>query len=161
MLVRNAMELAGLAGLVIPGGESTTLLKLLAHNDLFDRLRGFAAEKPVFGTCAGCILLARSILPMPQPSLGMLDIAVVRNAYGRQIDSHVASAVSRLPGPELEMMFIRAPRIVEASPQVEVLAEHAGSPALVRQGHTLAATFHPELSADRRVQQLFVSMLGG
>jgi 5'-phosphate synthase pdxT subunit len=160
VLVRNAAELEDVDGLVIPGGESTALLKLLGHDGLFDDLRAFAAAKPVFGTCAGCILLAEEVLPTPQQSLRTLDIAVERNAYGRQIDSHVAFAASRLGGPALEMVFIRAPRIVRLGAGVELLAEHAGSPALVRQGRPLAATFHPELSADRRIQQLFVDMIG-
>jgi 5'-phosphate synthase pdxT subunit len=159
LLVRTAEELAGVDGLVIPGGESTTLLKLLGHYGLFEDLRAFAAAKPVFGTCAGCILLAEEVLPTPQQSLRTMDISVERNAYGRQIDSHVAFEASRLGGEALEMVFIRAPRIVRLGPGVELLAEHAGTPALVRQGHTLAATFHPELSTDRRVQQLFLDII--
>jgi 5'-phosphate synthase pdxT subunit len=160
VLVRTAAELQGVDGLVIPGGESTALLKLLGHDGFFDDLRAFAAARPVFGTCAGCILLAREVLPTPQQSLQTLDIGVERNAYGRQIDSHVAFEPSRLGGEELEMVFIRAPQIVRLGAGVELLAEHAGTPALVRQGRTLAATFHPELSADRRIQRLFLDMIG-
>jgi 5'-phosphate synthase pdxT subunit len=157
-LVRNAAELQGLAGLVIPGGESTALLRLLAREGLFQSVRDFATRRPTFGTCAGCILLAREVLPLSQASFAVLDITVERNAYGRQLESNVAVEESVLPGPKLEMVFIRAPRIVRTGPRVEVLASHAGSPALVREGSVLAATFHPELSADRRVHRLFLAM---
>lgn len=151
-------ELEGLDGLVIPGGESSALLKLAARDGLFDALKRFVAERPVFGTCAGCILLARRVTRPEQPSLGALDAVVERNAYGRQIDSAIKTAPTKLPGGPLEMVYIRAPRIAETGPKVEVLARRDGDPVLVREGHILAATFHPELSADRRVHRLFVAM---
>lgn len=154
--VRNPEELKGLDGLVLPGGESTTMLKFLERRGFFDALKDFAAEEPVFGTCAGAILLAREVRHPHQKSLGALDAVVERNAYGRQIDSSILTAPSALPGEPLEMVFIRAPRITETGAEVEVLAVRDGFPVLVRQGRLMAATFHPELSGDRRVHRLFV-----
>lgn len=154
--VRKPDELASLDGLILPGGESTTMLKFLERHRFFDALKEFCGRKPVFGTCAGAILLAREVLNPPQRSLGLLDAIVERNAYGRQIDSTIITAETALPGGPLEMVFIRAPRIVETGASVEVLARREGSPALVRQGSLMAATFHPELSTDRRVHRLFV-----
>jgi pyridoxal 5'-phosphate synthase pdxT subunit len=154
--VRNPEELETLDGLILPGGESTTMLKFLERRHFFDTLREFATQKPVFGTCAGCILLARKVIHPAQRSLGLLDAVVERNAYGRQIDSSILTAPTSLPGDLLEMVFIRAPRIAETGPGVEVLARRDGSPVLVRQGKLMAATFHPELSSDRRVHSLFV-----
>lgn len=154
--VRTPEELADLDGLILPGGESTTMLKFLERRNLFHALRIFAGTQPVFGTCAGAILLAREVLHPPQPSLGLLDATIERNAYGRQIDSSILTEQTSLPGGPLEMVFIRAPRITETGPNVEVLARRDGFPVLVREGRLLAATFHPELSSDRRVHQLFV-----
>jgi len=154
--VRKPSQLAGLDGLVLPGGESTTMLKFLEKHDFFEVLREFCGRKPIFGTCAGAILLAREVLNPPQRSLGVLDAIVERNAYGRQIDSAILTAETELAGGPLEMVFIRAPRIVRTGPGVEVLARRSGFPALVRQGSLMAATFHPELSSDRRVHRLFV-----
>jgi 5'-phosphate synthase pdxT subunit len=154
--VRKAGDLDGLDGMILPGGESTTILKFLERRELFQALKQFCGTKPVFGTCAGAILLAREVLNPPQRSLGLLDVSVERNAYGRQIDSAILHAETGLAGGPLEMVFIRAPRIAEIGPGVEALAFRDGSPALVRQGSLMAATFHPELSADRRVHRLFV-----
>jgi pyridoxal 5'-phosphate synthase pdxT subunit len=154
--VRKPEQLAGLDGLILPGGESTTVLRFLEKLKFFDSLSEFCAAKPVFGTCAGAILLAREVRNPPQRSLGLLDAVVERNAYGRQIDSTILTAETALPGGPLEMVFIRAPRFVETGSEVEVLARRDGSPVLVRQGNILAATFHPELSLDRRVHRLFV-----
>jgi len=154
--VRNAAELDRLDALILPGGESTTMLKFLERRGLFDSLKEFAGRQPVFGTCAGAILLARDVRHPAQRSLGVLDAAVERNAYGRQIDSTILTEPTMLPGGPLEMVFIRAPRIAETGVGVEILATREGFPVLVRQGNLLAATFHPELSADRRVHKLFV-----
>jgi 5'-phosphate synthase pdxT subunit len=154
--VRKPDQLAGLDGLILPGGESTTVLRFLEKHDFFEVLKQFCTAKPVFGTCAGAILLAREVLNPPQRSLGLLDAVVERNAYGRQIDSAILTAPTELPGGPLEMVFIRAPRIVETGPGVEVLARREGFPVLVRQGTAMAATFHPELAADRRVHRLFI-----
>jgi len=157
--VRKPSQLAGLDGLILPGGESTTMLKFLEKRGFFEALEQFCQNHPVFGTCAGAILLAREVLNPPQRSLGLLDAVVERNAYGRQIDSSIVTAETALPGGPLEMVFIRAPRIVETGAEVEVLARREGFPVLVRQGRVMAATFHPELSHDRRVHRLFVEMV--
>ncbi len=156
--VRKTEDLEDLNGLILPGGESTTMLKFLEHRGFFDALQEFCSIKPVFGTCAGAILLAREVVNPPQRSLGLLDATLERNAYGRQIDSTILTAPSSLPGEPLEMVFIRAPRIAGIGPSVEPLAFRDGSPTLVRQGLLLAATFHPELSHDRRVHRLFVEI---
>ena len=154
--VRKPGELAGLDGLVLPGGESTTMLKFLEKHSFFEALQQFCGSRPVFGTCAGVILLAREVLNPPQRSLGLLDATVERNAYGRQIDSVIITAETALAGGPLEMVFIRSPRIRETGSGVEVLARRDGFPVLVRERNILAATFHPELSHDRRVHRLFV-----
>jgi 5'-phosphate synthase pdxT subunit len=157
--VRKPEQLQGIEGLVLPGGESTTMLKFLEKHAFFEALRDFCARQPVFGTCAGAILLAREVLHPPQRSLGLLDAVVERNAYGRQIDSSILTAQTALAGGPLEMVFIRAPRIAQTGPEVEVLARRDGDATLVHQGTLLAATFHPELSPDRRVHRLFVEIV--
>ncbi len=154
--VRKPEQLAGLEGLVLPGGESTTMLKFLEKHRFFEALQEFCRTMPVFGTCAGVILLAREVLNPAQRSMGVLDAVVERNAYGRQIDSVIVTAETYLPGGPLEMVFIRSPRITQIGLGVDVLATRDGFPVLVRQGRILAATFHPELSHDRRVHRLFV-----
>ncbi len=159
--IRKPEELAAIDALVLPGGESTTMLKFLEKRHFFEALREFCARKPVFGTCAGTILLAREVRNPAQRSLGLLDVVVERNAYGRQIDSSIEMAETALPGGPLEMVFIRAPRIMEIGPGVEALAFRDGYPTLVRQGNTMAATFHPELSPDRRVHGFFVDLASG
>jgi 5'-phosphate synthase pdxT subunit len=157
--VRKPEELAGLDGLILPGGESTTMLKFLAKHHFFEALKEYCNHHPVFGTCAGAILLAREVRSPEQLSLGVLDAVVERNAYGRQIDSAILTAPTELAGGPLEMVFIRAPRIVEIGAKVQVLAQRDGFPVLVRQGNVMAATFHPELSSDRRVHRLFVELV--
>ncbi len=157
--VRKPEELEGLDGLILPGGESTTMLKFLEKRHFFDALLQFCAQHPVFGTCAGAILLAREVRNPSQRSLGLLDAVVERNAYGRQIDSSILTAETSLPGGPLEMVFIRAPRIAATGSTVEVLARRDGDPVFVRQGKIMAATFHPELSTDRRVHRAFVDTL--
>jgi 5'-phosphate synthase pdxT subunit len=158
-LVRKPDELALLDALVLPGGESTTFLKHLERAGFYDVLNAFVRTKPVFGTCAGCILLAKDVTNPPQRSFGVLDIDVQRNAYGRQNDSVILHAETTLPGGPMEMVFIRAPRISRLGAGVEVLARRDNDPILVCSGHMLAATFHPELSDDRRVHQLFLDMV--
>lgn len=160
-LVRTPDELKGLDGLIIPGGESTTFLKFLERGGFLGALESFVKDTPTFGTCAGAILLAKQVCNPPQPSLGVLDITVERNAYGRQIDSAILTAQTKLPGDPLEMIFIRAPRITRTGPEVETLATRDGFPVLVRQGHLLAATFHPELGHDSRIHQLFLDLVAG
>lgn len=157
VLIRKPGELASIDGLIVPGGESTTMLKFLERDNFLEKLASFVQAKPTFGTCAGCILLAQEVLHPKQKSLAVLDATVERNAYGRQIDSSIEHSETKI-GP-MEMVYIRAPRIVKVGQQVEVLAERDGFPVLVRQGHLLAATFHPELSEDRRVHRLFVEQV--
>jgi pyridoxal 5'-phosphate synthase pdxT subunit len=163
-LIRLPDELNGtqdekLDGLILPGGESTTMLKFLERNNFFTALQSFVQTTPTFGTCAGAILLANDVTHPAQRSLAVLDITVERNAYGRQNDSVILTAPTALPGGPLEMVFIRAPRITRTGPAVETLATRDGAPVLVRQGHLLAATFHPELSSDPRVHQLFLDLI--
>jgi len=155
--VRLARDLEALDGLVIPGGESTTMLKLMEYYSLFDPLKEFGRHKPVFGTCAGSILMAAEVLNPPQRSLELLDMAVERNAYGRQLDSRVTRIDGHeLGGGPLEAVFIRAPIIRRVGEGGRVLASYNGDPVLVEFGHHLTATFHPELSEDNRVHRLFV-----
>ena len=158
-LVRKPEDLERLDALVIPGGESTTFLKHLERVGFYDLLNDFVHTKPVFGTCAGCILLAREVINPPQRSFGVLQATVERNAYGRQHDSALRSEETALPGGPLEAVYIRAPRLSGLGPGTEVLASREGAPTLVRQGNVLAATFHPELSQDRRVHQLFLDIV--
>jgi 5'-phosphate synthase pdxT subunit len=159
-LVRKPEQLDAIDAIVIPGGESSTFLNFLAERGFLDKLRDFVHTKPAFGTCAGAILLATEVENPPQVSLGALDIRVRRNAYGRQKESSIHEATTRLGGKPLEMVFIRAPKIVAAGKDVEVLATEGGNPVLVRQGKVMAATFHPELSADTRVHQEFLKLVG-
>ena len=162
-LVKNPAELDGLDGLILPGGESTTLSMLLESTGLFDAIaaRLEAEELPVFGTCAGLILLAREVLDgrPDQRMFGALDAVVRRNGYGRQRQSFQADVVlGSGEGPSLPTVFIRAPFVVSVGESVEVLASLDGVPVLVRHGSVLASSFHPELTADRRVHRLFVEM---
>jgi pyridoxal 5'-phosphate synthase pdxT subunit len=158
--VRRPSELAGLAGLVIPGGESTALLNLMGDEPWFDSLRRFHDEGGVLlGTCAGAILLAREVRPR-QPSLGLLDAVVERNAYGRQVDSFQAKVEAPALGGSLEGVFIRAPRFLALWPDVEVLARHDGEPVVVREGRVVAATFHPELTRSRALHRYAVGLAG-
>ena len=159
VLVRTKDDLKNLDGLAMPGGESTTMLNFLARDGFLEALGKFISVTPCFATCAGCILLAREVLHPPQKSLKLLDATVERNAYGRQIDSAILTEETALPGGPLEMVFIRAPRITRVGPEVEVLAQRDGHPTLVRQGHLLAATFHPEMTSDVRVHSLFLEMI--
>jgi len=157
--VRRAAELDALAGLVVPGGESTTLLNLMADEPWFEALRGFHARGgALLGTCAGAILLAREVVGPAQASLGLLDVTVRRNAFGRQVDSFEIEVALADDAAPLPAVFIRAPRIVRVGAGVEVLARLDGEPVLVRQGRVLAATFHPELTGDRRLQARFLAL---
>ena len=158
--VRKAGQLEGLDGLVLPGGESSTMLKFLLEEGMYDPLREFGESGgALYGTCAGAILLARTVENPAQRSLGLLDLSIRRNGYGRQIDSHITTvACSELGEPELPVVMIRAPVIADPGPGVQVLASHRGQPVLVRQGRVLASTFHPELTDDLRVHSYFVGM---
>ena len=163
--VREREQFRDIDGLVIPGGESTTMLKLLHQDGLMDALAEFGRHKPVFGTCAGAILMAAEVWNPPQESLALMDIAVERNAYGRQIDSRVTvlepepEFQKRTAPGKLEAVFIRAPVIRRVNGGGHVLARYQGDPVLVEQGRHLVATFHPELTADSRVHALFLEKL--
>lgn len=158
--VRRANDVASLDGLIIPGGETTTMLKFIEEEGLAALIVDFArAGKPIFGTCAGAILLAREVYNPAQASLGLIDIAVERNGYGRQVDSFIADVETTIEGGTLEAVFIRAPRIRRIGPEVEVIARLKDEPVLVRGGNVLAATFHPELTEDLRAHLLFVEMI--
>jgi 5'-phosphate synthase pdxT subunit len=165
VLARTASDLADLDGLVIPGGESTTMLKLLNAGGMVEPLIEFGRTRPIFGTCAGAILLASQVTHPTQQSLALMDLTVERNAYGRQIDSRVAQLTpepdfaQRTHAGDLEAVFIRAPIIRHMGPDARVLATYRGDPVLVEQGRHLVATFHPELSSDARVHELFLSKL--
>ncbi len=161
VLVKTPRDLEGIDGLVLPGGESTTHLKFLLDEGLFEPIRRMGlAGGAIFGTCAGAILLAREVRNPAQASLALLDMVIERNAYGRQVASEVCAGDSAL-GPEpLEMVYIRAPVIREVGREVEVLARREGAAVLVRQGKLLAATFHPELTSDSTVHELFLKMAG-
>ena len=156
VLVKKPEQLDEIDGLVIPGGESGTFLKLLGEAG-FEKLKQFARTKPTFGTCAGAILLASEVDNPKQAGLGVLDIGIRRNAYGRQLDSSILEG--HLGESPIEMVFIRAPKIERVGPGVEVIATEGTDPVLVRQGKTLAATFHPELSEDRRIHQYFLGVI--
>src|SRR5579864_1137763 len=156
VLVKKPEQLDEIDGLIIPGGESGTFLKLLGDAG-FERLKQFVRLKPTFGTCAGAILLATEVENPKQQGLGALDIRVRRNAYGRQLESSIREG--RFGSAPLEMVFIRAPRIERVGEGIEVLAKEGSDPVLVRQGKVMAATFHPELSDDTRVHRAFLDLL--
>jgi len=159
--VRSVADLEGLDAVVLPGGESTTQIQFLREEGLAAGLQDFVKRGgAVFGTCAGAILLAREVLNPAQESLGLLDITVLRNGYGRQLESEVRFGHCALKPAPLEMVFIRAPIIQRTGSDVEVLAEEGGLPVLVRQGRMLAATFHPELTDDFTVHNYFLEMVG-
>ncbi len=157
--VRTPEDLHGLDGLVLPGGESTTHIKLLGETGLDEAIRKMAANGGAFfGTCAGAILLAREVKSPAQKSLGLIDMTVARNAYGRQLSSDVLTLETKLRDEPLEMVFIRAPVIEEVAKDVEILAQREGRPVLVQQGRVLAATFHPELTSDTAVHERFLRL---
>jgi 5'-phosphate synthase pdxT subunit len=160
--VRTPSELGSVDGLIIPGGESTTMLKLLLEDGLAEPLKDFAKTRPIYGTCAGAILAARVVSSPAQFSFGFIDIDIERNAYGRQVDSSIRRLqpgqefINRTGTGTLEAMFIRAPIIRKIGEGVRVLIQDEATPVLVEQGNILAGTFHPELTADRRVHRLFL-----
>jgi len=154
-------DLEGLDALVMPGGESTTMLRLMEANGLRTPLEAFVRERPVLGTCAGVILLAREADRLPAPTLGALDVGVGRNAYGRQIDSFEAELEASALGGPFTGVFIRAPRIVRVGPGVEVVARHGAEPVGVRQGRIVGLCFHPELTSDLRFHRWFLGAVAG
>jgi 5'-phosphate synthase pdxT subunit len=157
--VRSAEDLQRVDGLIIPGGESTTMWKLLEEEKLLEPLREFGSRRPIFGTCAGAILLATGVSNPPQPSLGLMDIDVERNGYGRQLDSRIATLQPEGLTGDLEAVFIRAPIIRRVGGDAKVLASYRGDPVLVEQGRHLVATFHPELTDDTRVHLMFLEKI--
>jgi pyridoxal 5'-phosphate synthase pdxT subunit len=160
--VRRPEDLAGIDGVILPGGESSTHLKVMTEEGLYDALKQFARDGGAFfGTCAGAILLARQVNGPSQESLDLLDISILRNGYGRQLASDIHVGASKLRKEPLEMVFIRAPVIESVGEDVEVLAVDAGHPVLVQQGRILAATFHPELTDDTTVHAHFLKMANG
>ena len=171
LLVKKSEQLDEIDGLVIPGGESSTFLKLLGDGG-FEKLKEFVRAKPTFGTCAGAILLATEVENPKQTGLGAIDIRIRRNAYGRQIDSSIRegtflaqqanrkkSAGNTPAGSPLEMVFIRAPKIERIGKGVQVIAMEGDDPVAVRQGKVMAATFHPELSHDPKMHREFLSLV--
>ena len=156
--VRTREEMSNCDGLILPGGESSTMLKLLEYEDLLEPLRAYGEKRPIYGTCAGAILLAKEVSHPAQMSLGLLDIDVERNGYGRQIDSRIAK-LDLTGGGMLEAVFIRAPIIRRAGPEVRVLAQYNGDPVWLEQGRHMVTTFHPELTDDVRVHLRFLDKL--
>jgi 5'-phosphate synthase pdxT subunit len=158
--VRTPADLEGCDGLILPGGESTTQLQFLQEEGLYETIKRFGADgHAVFGTCAGAILLASDVQNPKQDSLGLLDMTVLRNGYGRQIASDVFFAKSKLKNEPLEMVFIRGPIIDRTGPGIEILAKHDRKPAIVRKGKILATTFHPELTSDTTVHEYFLKLV--
>jgi len=161
LFVRSPRDLDGVDAVILPGGESTTQWKFLVEEGLDKPLRAHAAKGgAIFGTCAGAILLAREVHNPEQESLGLADITVIRNGYGRQLASEVRHGATSISPEPVEMVFIRAPIIERIGPEVSVLAESEGQPVLIRQGRILIATFHPELTSDTTVHQYFLQIAG-
>ena len=157
--VRTVADLAGCDGLILPGGESTTQLQFLQEEGLYQAIRKFSRRGgALFGTCAGAILLADQVKNPPQDSLKLLEMTVLRNAYGRQLASDVFFGPTTLKPDPLEMVFIRGPIIEKLAPDITILAEYGGHPTLVQKGKTLAATFHPELTKDTSVHKYFLKL---
>jgi pyridoxal 5'-phosphate synthase pdxT subunit len=160
VVVKKVEQLADIDGLIIPGGESTTMRRLMDQYGFIEPLREFAAKgKPMFGTCAGLIILAKKIVGYDEPHLGLMDITVERNSYGRQRDSFEAELRIAGIADDFIGVFIRAPHIVEVGEDVEILAKHNGRIVAARQGQFLGCSFHPELTDDHRVTQYFVNMV--
>jgi len=161
-LIKHAEDFAGIDALILPGGETTTMLKFLAEHKIDEAIRKFAKEnKPVLGTCAGAILMAKEVLNPEQERLGLIDISIERNAYGRQVDSSIREGeCPELSQDPVEMVFIRAPIIRRVGEGVKVLGRAEGLPVLVEQRNLLAATFHPELTNDETVHRYFLAKMG-
>ncbi|MFC4324344.1 pyridoxal 5'-phosphate synthase glutaminase subunit PdxT [Litchfieldia salsa] len=160
VVVKKVEQLEDLDGLIIPGGESTTMRKLIDKYDFMEPLRQFAeAGKPMFGTCAGLILLAKNIVGYTQPHLGLMNITVERNSFGRQVDSFEAELMIPNVADDFVGVFIRAPHIVEAGENVEILAKHNERIVAAREGQYLGCSFHPELTDDHRITAYFVKMV--
>ncbi len=160
IVVKTTDQLADLDGIIIPGGESTTMRRLIDKYGFMEPLKQFAASgKPMFGTCAGLILLAKNLVGYSEPHLGLLDVTVERNSFGRQKDSFEAELMITGVGEDFVGVFIRAPHIVEVGEDVEILSKHNGRIVAARQGQFLGCSFHPELTDDHRMTQLFINMV--
>ena len=159
VVVKKVEHLDNLDGLVLPGGESTTMRRLMDQYDLFDSIKNFAKEKPVFGTCAGLILMAKQIEGQKGPHLALMDINVRRNAFGRQVASFEADLMIEGVADDFVGVFIRAPYILEVGPDVEVLSKYEDKIVAAKEGHYLTCAFHPELTDDARFHQYFVNMV--
>jgi 5'-phosphate synthase pdxT subunit len=161
-LIKHAEDFAGIDGLILPGGETTTMLKFLTEQKIADAITRLASEgKPIFGTCAGAILMAKEVLNPAQERLGLIDISIERNAYGRQVDSSVQMGeCPEISDHPIEMVFIRAPIIRRVGQSVKVLGRADNLPVLVEQGNLLAATFHPELTDDQTIHRYFLAKAG-
>ncbi|MGD9108977.1 MAG: pyridoxal 5'-phosphate synthase glutaminase subunit PdxT [Gammaproteobacteria bacterium] len=158
-LVVSVEQLKQCDALIIPGGESSTILKFITANGLFEEIISFhACGKPIFGTCAGAILLAKKVINPPQKSLGLINVTIKRNAYGRQLESHIATGKNLVNNQQQEMVFIRAPKIMELGPQIKVLATCEEEPVAVEENNCLLTTFHPELSSDLFWHKYFLGM---
>ena len=160
--VRRSQDLSGLSGIIIPGGESTTMLKLLKSNELWDPLAEFIGTRPTWGICAGAILLAKKVTRPVQPSFEAIDIEVERNAYGRQVDSFVSALEPTEMWPEkgsVEGVFIRAPKIATLGRSVRVLLKCRGEPVIVEEENVMVSTFHPELSDSSSVHRYFLKKM--
>lgn len=159
--IKKPEELEGVSALVLPGGESSSMIRLLKINGLWDAVKAFVQNKPSWGLCAGSILLAKSVESPSQESLGVLDITVVRNAYGRQNESFIAPLTpspSWFESDTFEGIFIRAPKISRTGRNVKILFTHLGEAVMVQEGHTLASTFHPELGESGKLHRYFLSL---
>jgi 5'-phosphate synthase pdxT subunit len=160
VVVKKVNQLEEVDGLIIPGGESTTMRRLIDKYDFLEPLKKFAQDgKPMFGTCAGLIILAKNLVGYSEPHLGLLDVTVERNSFGRQKDSFEAELMVTGVGEDFVGVFIRAPHIVEVGEDVEILSKHNGRIVAARQGQFLGCSFHPELTDDHRMTQLFVNMV--
>ncbi|MFS0883113.1 pyridoxal 5'-phosphate synthase glutaminase subunit PdxT [Metabacillus niabensis] len=160
IVIKQVNQLEEVDGLIIPGGESTTMRRLIDKYDFMDPLKEFAAAgKPMFGTCAGLILLAKNLVGYNESHLGLLDVTVERNSFGRQKDSFEAGLTITGVGENFVGVFIRAPHIVEVGEDVEILSKHNGRIVAARQGQFLGCSFHPELTDDHRMTQLFINMV--
>ncbi len=158
--IKHKEELKDVDGLILPGGESTTMRRLIDKYDFMDALKEFAREgKPMFGTCAGLILLAKNLVGYREPHLGVMDVTVERNSFGRQVDSFEADLAIKGVASDFPAVFIRAPHIVEAGENVEILAKHDGRIVAAREGQFLGCSFHPELTEDHRFTAYFVKMV--
>ena len=160
VVIKHKEEVAEIDGLILPGGESTTMRRLIDKYDFMDALKEFAHQgKPIFGTCAGLILLAKKIVGYDEPHIGVMDITVERNSFGRQRESFEADLAINGVADNFPAVFIRAPHIVEVGPDVEILAKHEGRIVAARDGQYLGCSFHPELTEDNRLTEYFIAMV--